>query len=261
MRPTALLRFGWRFLAFVVCTVSLWFCFEIENLLRGKKKRQEVINRWVPRWAGLNLRIYGVHVDTHGAYADQGKPYPGRAENGVGRIFVANHSSGMDIPIMLTIAEAHVISRHDLATWPLIGRSARRIGTLFVDRESRRSGASVLKEVDRALELGEGVAMFPEGTAHEGHQVHEFRTGAFNAARRAGAEIVPIGMAYSHPDAYYRKEPFMTHIMRMAALRRLDVAVEIGSPLSIDGHSPLEAKEVARQRVQELVDRARERLG
>ena len=136
---------------------------------------------------------------------------------------------------------------------------ARRIGTLFVDRQSRRSGASVLKAVDRALELGEGVAMFPEGTAHIGDQVHEFRTGAFNAARRAGAEIVPIGLAYGDEAAYYRKEPFMTHIKRVTGIRRLRVAVEIGNPLTLEKHSAVEVKDLARESVQQLVDRARQR--
>ena len=75
-----------------------------------------------------------------------------------------NHRSGLDIPILLTIAEAHVISRHDLANWPLLGRTSKRVGTLFVDRESRRSGASVLREVARVLAAGEGVAM-PAGQA------------------------------------------------------------------------------------------------
>jgi len=260
MRLRELLRFSWRTSAFVVCTVGCWCCFELEHLLRGKSKRLLVVNRWVPCWANLSLRLYGVQVELHGDFVDSGKLYPSRAENGVGRIFVANHCSGMDIPILFTAVEAHVISRHDLASWPLIGRSARRIGTLFVDRQSRRSGASVLKAVDRTLELGEGVAMFPEGTAHVGDEVHEFRTGAFNAARRAGAEIIPIGLAYGDEAAYYRKEPFMTHIKRVAGIRRFRVAVEIGTPLTLEKHSAVEVKDLAHASVQKLVDRGRKRL-
>ena len=102
--------------------------------------------------------------------------------------------------------------------------------------------------------------MFPEGTAHEGDQVHEFRTGAFNAARRSGAEVIPIGMAFSDPDAYYRKESFMTHIKRVAGIRRLKVAVEIGDPIRWNEHTVVEVKDLARQQVQDLVNRARQRL-
>ena len=109
------------------------------------------------------------------------------------------------------------------------------MGTLFVDRTSRRSGATVLRQIADALAVGEGILMFPEGTAFPGSGVHEFKVGAFNAAHRAGAEIIPLGIAYGSPDAYYFKEPFLNHMKRIASLRRLTVAVEIGPPLRTGG--------------------------
>ena len=260
MHPIKSLRFVARLLSFVVVTLGCWACFEFVSLGRDRPGRAKMINTWVPRWARINLWIYGVRVEAHGLHADDCQLYPAAGNNGVGRIFVMNHRSGMDIPIVFTVAEAHVISRHDLATWPLLGKSARRIGTLFVDRQSRRSGASVLKEVARSLAEGEGVLMFPEGTAHAGDEVREFRPGAFNAARRAGAEIVPLGIAYGDDAAYYRKEPFMTHFKRIAGLPKLRVAVEIGEPLTFEDSSPVEVKNLARQQVQQLVGQARRRL-
>ena len=171
-----------------------------------------------------------------------------------------NHRSGMDILVMLTLAEVHIISRHDLATWPFLGFLSRRVGTLFVDRSSRRSGASVLKEVAKALEAGEGVAMFPEGTAFAGDEVHEFRTGAFTSARRADAEIVPIGIAYGDDAAYYGDLSFMAHLKQVTSLPKLDIAIEIGSPITLDGRTPVEMKQIARNEVQKLVNQARAKL-
>ena len=253
-------RFAARVAAFGMVTFCYWILFELEAFARRKSPRIMTINKWVSRWARLNLKIFGVQVNVYKDKSSTTQLYPSEGQNGVGRIFVANHSSGIDIPVILTMAEAHVISRHDLASWPLIGRSARRVGTLFVDRESRRSGASVLREVDSALARGEGVAMFPEGTAHVGDEVHEFRTGAFNAARRAEAEIVPIGLAYESEDAYFPKEPFMSHIKRIASLSRHRVVVEVGEPLSPADYSCVEMKEAARLRVQQLVEQGRARL-
>ena len=253
-------RFVARVAAFAAVTLCCWVCFEAEALVRRRSPRIAVINRWVPRWARINLWLFGIEVEARGAHVGQGELYPGGGANDVGRIFVANHRSGMDIPILLATVAAHVISRHDLATWPLVGRSARRVGTLFVDRASRRSGASVLKEVAAALARGEGVAMFPEGTAHVGDQVREFRPGAFNAARRAGAEVVPIGFAYGSDDAYYGMESFMSHIRRVASLPRLRVALEVGQPLSPTQYTGMEMKELAQAQVQQLVEHARARL-
>lgn len=260
MRPLELFRFCWRFVAFVVATAGFWACMEIEALLRRRCPRIDLINKWVPRWAGACLWIYNVRVEAYGPHIGGGRLYPSSEHGGVGRVFVMNHRSGIDIPILLTVAEAHAISRHDLASWPLIGMSSRRVGTLFVDRESRRSGASVLREVDRALAAGEGVAMFPEGTSYPGDEVHEFRPGAFNAARRAGAEIVPMGIAYGDEAAYFYHESFMAHIKRVGSLKKLRVAVEVGQPLATDGRTPVETIALARQQVQSLVNLARTRL-
>ncbi len=260
MNPIKFLRITTRLLALVLVTFVYLIGYEAALLLRGKKKQIDVINIWVPRWARANMWFFGVKVSPHRSRGDDNEIYPACGSNGVGRIFVMNHRSGLDIPVILTIAEAHVISRHDIATWPLLGRSARRVGTLFVDRESRRSGASVLKEVAKVLAKGEGVAMFPEGTAHEGDVVREFRTGAFNAARRAGAEIVPLGVAYSDEAAYYRKESFLSHTKRIATLPRLEVAIEIGTPLRFEDRTPVEMKNLAQEQVQALVNQARARL-
>jgi 1-acyl-sn-glycerol-3-phosphate acyltransferase len=256
----AKLRMAWRIVAFVLVTCLFWVGMEIDFLLRRRRPRIDLINIWVPRWSTALLWIFGIRVDAGGPHVERGKVYPGRGANGVGRIFVMNHRSAVDIPIALSHAAAHAISRHDLAHWPLLGPGSRRIGTLFVNRASRRSGAEVLKQADDALDRGEGVLMFPEGTAFPGDEVHDFRPGAFKAAQRAGAEIVPMGIAYENPDAYYRQESFLDHMKRGASFRCLRVAMEFGEPLVVGELSPVELKEQTHQRVTALVAKARQRL-
>jgi lyso-ornithine lipid O-acyltransferase len=254
------LRFLWRTSAVLVNTFVCWLCFEIALLVAGKQNRRKVINRWVPRWAKNGLRIFRVQVLPAGALYEPGKLIPGRDAQGRGRIFIANHRSAVDIPLLLSLVDAHCISRSDLADWPIIGQGARRVGTLFVDRTSRRSGAAVLKEVAHAVESGEGVAMFPEGTSYAGDEVRPFRTGAFNAARRSNAQLVPIGLAYSDEAAYFFHEAFLDHAKRMATLKSMKVAVEFGEPIEFNGAATVDVVELAHERVQELVNRARKRL-
>lgn len=257
----AYLRFLWRTSAVLVSTFVHWLSFELALLVAGKRNRREVINRWVPRWAKAGLRIFHVDVLPAGDLYKPGQLVIGRNEGGRGRIFIANHRSAVDIPVLLSLVEAHCISRGDLARWPIIGRGARAVGTLFVDRSSRRSGAAVLKQVAHAVEHGEGVAMFPEGTSFAGDEVRPFRNGAFNAARRTDAQVVPIGLAYSDEAAYFVNMSFLTHARRLAALRSLRVAVEFGEPIDFDGSATVDVVKLAQVRVQELVRRARQRLG
>jgi 1-acyl-sn-glycerol-3-phosphate acyltransferase len=255
------LRFWGRLAAFVVVTLFLWASMELDFLLRRRTPRITLINKWVPRWSAALCWIFGFKVEAHGPYIGEGKLYPGCDDRGVGRIFVMNHRSGVDIPVTFILVAAHVISRHDLANWPLIGPGARRIGTLFVDRASTRSGADVLRKVADSLEKGEGISMFPEGTAYAGDEVRAFRPGAFKAAQRAGAQVVPLGIAYENPQAYYVSKSFMEHMKRIASFKSLRIVVEAGEPMTYDEDSPVEFKDHVRQRVVELVAAARRRLG
>ncbi|HEX6962670.1 MAG TPA: lysophospholipid acyltransferase family protein [Lacipirellula sp.] len=254
-------RLALRMFAFVVGTLAFWAAMEIDLLVRRPARRMDVINSWTPRWSAALLRVFGIRVEAHGPFADQQEVHPGRDERGVGRIFLMNHRSGADIPIVLSLAKVHVISRHDVAGWPLIGAGGRRIGTLFVDRRSRRSGATVLTQISQSLEAGEGVAMFPEGTAYPGDEIREFKPGAFKAAVRSGAEIVPMGIAYSDPAAcFVVGEPFLAHMKRVASLRRVRVNVEIGKPIRVDGKSAVELQAEVRRQMESLIAKARQRL-
>lgn len=254
------LRFLWRVSALLASTIVYWCCFEIARFVSGKGKRRDVINRWVPRWAKCGLRIFRVSALPAGSIYQPNALVPGRDATGRGRIFIANHRSAVDIPLLLSLVEARCISRGDLANWPIIGRGAKAVGTLFVDRSSRRSGAAVLKQVAHAVENGEGVAMFPEGTSFAGDEVRPFRNGAINAARRTGAQIVPIGLAYSNEAAYFFNISFIEHAKRLATSKPMKVAVEFGEPIDFDGTATVDMIKLAHGRVQELVSRARQRL-
>jgi 1-acyl-sn-glycerol-3-phosphate acyltransferase len=118
----------------------------------------------------------------------------------------------------------------------------------------------VLKQISEKLRAGEGIAMFPEGTAHTGDEVHQFKPGAFNAALRAGAEIVPMGIAYGDPVAYFAGQPFLRHMKRIASVPRMRVAVEVGPPVRASDDGTIELKDELRQQVETLVQKARQRL-
>ena len=160
---------------------------------------------------------------------------------------------------MLGWVEAHLVSRHDLADWPVIGKIATRCGTLYVDRSSVQSGARLLKVMTQALQTGRAVAIYPEGTAHPGHRVRSFRSGAFQAAVRADTELVPMGIAYNDPVAYYGRESFALHLRRVAQTTGLVASVSVGEPIAAEG-DVIALRRRSKEIVQQLVDDARTRL-
>jgi 1-acyl-sn-glycerol-3-phosphate acyltransferase len=254
------LRFGVRTAGFVGSTLGIWAVLDAESLWRGKAHRSEVLFKWVNRWAHAQLSILGVELTAYGAHVHDGGSYPTRGSDGVGRVFIMNHRSAIDIMVSLALVQAHPVSRADLAGWPLFGAGARRMGTLFVDRSSKRSGASVLQQMIRTVAAGEGVVLFPEGTAFSGDEVRKLQLGAFKTAIENDAEIIPIGVAYADADAYFGDESFLDHARRVSGMPKLPVVAEVGEPIRVEGRRMRELAEFSRERLQSLVAQARARI-
>ena len=251
------LRLGSRSSVSLGVSLGLWACLDVESRLRPAADQQEMLHRWVVRWARQVLGVLSVDLRSTGPHLGDGRPYPASSAEGRGRIFVMNHRSAIDIVVTFASAEARLVSRHDLAGWPIMGRIARRLGTVFVDRDSLSSGAAALKVMTRALKRGQGVALYPEGTAFSGDEVRPFHPGAFRVAQRTGAEVVPLGIAYADEAAYYGDESFGEHMTRVLSLPKLRVALAAGEPISPAGASHEELRERCRERVQDLVGQAR----
>lgn len=251
------LRFPARTAGFVGLTFTLYGLLELDTLASPQSEREIVLHKWIERYGKGLLRLYGVDVVAHGPHVERGERYPGTSPDKTGRMFIMNHRSGLDIPITLAFVEATILSRSDLAHWPVIGMAARRVGTLFVDRSDRSSGAAVIHTMASALEAGKGVMVYPEGTTFEGDLVRPFRAGAFKAAERAGAEIVPIGLAYEGEAMAFGDESFTKHMVRVSMAKGVRAAVEVGTPIASAGKSLSDLMDESHRAMQALVYKAR----
>jgi 1-acyl-sn-glycerol-3-phosphate acyltransferase len=202
-------------------------------------ERDVLRGRWVGAWCTALLGIFGVRVTMRGPMPAQGR----------GHLVVANHRSTADILVLLRAFGGRVVSRKDLASWPLVGLAARMAGTLFVDRDDAASGAAVVRAMRRRLAEPSTVIVFPEGTTFPGDEVHPFRAGAFVAALHSGADVVPVGLAYAKDSqAAFVGESFPAHLARMAAADPSEVALIIGDAIEVE----------PKMRAAQLRDRARE---
>lgn len=214
-------------------------------------QRDAVRDAWVRAWARALLRLFGVRVEVVGEIP----PRDGA------RVVVANHRSAADIGVILSTFGGTMLSRADLASWPVVGAAARSVGTIFVDRSSARSGAVAIRTAVALLEAGGQLDLFPEGTTFAEDEVRPFHPGAFTAAARARAEILPVGLAYPEGSgAAYVDETFLSHLGRMARAEPSRVVVCVGAPFTpAPGERSAEIATRARDAVQALVTRARAR--
>lgn len=135
-------------------------------------------------------------------------------------LFVSNHISWLDIPILGGTAPLRFLSKAEVGHWPLIGWLASQAGTLFIQRGAGRAGQS-RKEIVRALAEGQSVLVFPEGTTTEGLGVRPFHGRLLSAAAEAGVMIQPVSIGYRRDGAADHLVPFVgdddfrRHIVRM----------------------------------------------
>lgn len=205
-------------------------------------------DRYVRRWAQATLAALHVEVITEPA-PDHRTPLP----NG---LVVANHRSFVDIPLLLSRFGGPLLSRGDVADWPLLGWLASVGGTLYVDRADKSSGAAAVRRIVTRLRSGRSVGVFPEGTTFLDDEVRPFLAGAFLAARQAKRPIVPVGIAYAEPSAHFGPESFGEHAENLFALPHVTVGLSVGEPLEPSARTEVLA-EAARQAVQVEVRRAR----
>jgi 1-acyl-sn-glycerol-3-phosphate acyltransferase len=221
--------------------------YEAHAALSTTDDRPELMASYRNRFTDGVLRLFGteLHVRGNTRFDD-------------GALVVANHQSALDIGVMLSVFRGLLVSRHDVAEWPLLGRMAKHGNTIFVDRDDRRSGAAALREIRRRVKERKVVVAFPEGGTFPGDDVHEFHPGTFAAVGSIDVPIVPVGLAYE-PAVPYAKESFAQHMSKVAARAETRIAVEIGEPLpkGLDARASAAA---ARSEVEALVLRARTAL-
>jgi 1-acyl-sn-glycerol-3-phosphate acyltransferase len=118
------------------------------------------------------------------------------APDGAARVFVANHTSYLDIPLMLAALECDFafVTKRELLDWPIISRITRAGGHIPVDRDRLESRGAVVGRIVKTLRAGRSVLVFPEGTFSHDDGLRPFHAGAFKSAIAAGVPVVPVAL-------------------------------------------------------------------
>ncbi|MGM0933600.1 MAG: lysophospholipid acyltransferase family protein [Bacteroidota bacterium] len=120
---------------------------------------------------------------------------PIKLKNGNSYMLVANHTSMIDIMLMLAVVKHPFIfvGKKELARIPLFGFFYRRT-CILVDRNCNQSKHRVFSEAQRRLNQGNSICIFPEGGVPEDHALllDNFKDGAFRIAIDYQIPIVPF---------------------------------------------------------------------
>jgi len=116
-----------------------------------------------------------------------------------GTLFVCNHISWLDIPVLGAALQTEFVAKDDIRGWPGIGALARRTDTLFVSRTAKGSVGEQISQIADRLSGGGKLLLFAEGTTSDGVGVLPFRSSLF-AAAHAARRIQPVVISYHARD-------------------------------------------------------------
>ena len=147
--------------------------------------------RW---WSAKMLRVLGIELRADGSLQVGAK------------LLVANHVSWLDIIALHAICpESRFVSKADVQRWPLVGRLVAAADTLYIERERRRDALRVVHLMSAALQAGDTVAAFPEGTTGDGLALLPFHANLLQAAISTGTAVQPVALRYA--DARHAVSP------------------------------------------------------
>lgn len=150
-------------------------------------RNEDVFFEYARSWSRLLLRMCGIRVALVGR--DELEP-------SARYIYVANHASLFDIPVILASVpdNVRIMYKRELERIPVFGWALKISPFIAIERERAREAADVLQKVVSTMAAGSSVLVFPEGTRSEDGNVGTFRRGAFSLAVRSGRTIVPLAI-------------------------------------------------------------------
>jgi 1-acyl-sn-glycerol-3-phosphate acyltransferase len=177
-------------------------------------------------WSAGMLRALGIELQARGHFKAGAK------------LIVANHISWLDImAIHAACPEARFVSKADVMHWPLINRLVACAGTLYIERDKRRDALRVVHRMAEALDAGQTVAVFPEGTTGDGHRLLPFHANLLQAAIATGVPVQPVVLRFSDrehavsPAAFFVGDTTLAQSLWMLARGRgLRVRVDVLPP-------------------------------
>ncbi len=159
-----------QFMFTVSITIILMYIFRQKNRIVRKI------------WAKLQLTLMGANIIVEGEY------------NPNANMLIFNHQSMMDIIIFEAIASRDIawIAKKEIGDIPWFGHILKAPKMIMVERESKKSLISLLKDAKERLDDNRQLCIFPEGTRTDGKALRKFKAGAKIIAEKYSLTVQPI---------------------------------------------------------------------
>ncbi|SCX14701.1 lyso-ornithine lipid acyltransferase [Nitrosomonas eutropha] len=202
-------------------------------------------NHMICKWAQKFLHILNVKLSSGGSLP---------ACNQQGVLFVANHTSWLDIIVILALYPVRFVAKAEISTWPVLGWLCRSAGTLFIERKKRGDTLRVNQKIDSMLKAGCSVAIFPEGATCNGDVLLHFHASLLQPVVTAKALLCPIAIRYSNRDGSRNTSVVYVTVTILQSLMLILNEPEIQAELNF--MSPIPGDDKNRRELARLAEKA-----
>ncbi len=210
------------------CNVKLKTVRKLDK--SGKIKERDSYIKEVTQWWARRIFVFGkTNVEVVG---NENIPQEGAV------VFVGNHQSIMDIPLILGYADKQTsfMAKIELIKVPIVSTWMKYMQCTFISRKDRKQSIMAMEESVQKLKDGYSQVIFPEGTRSKGGPVQEFKKGSFKLGFRAGVPIVPVTV-----DGTWKM------LDKNFGFDKANVKLTI--------HKPIETKGISRDEQTEIIER------
>lgn len=111
-------------------------------------------------------------------------------------LFVGNHQSYMDIPLMMTSISRPIgfVAKDNLGKIPFFDKWLMYLKCVLIARGDARKALVAILEAAKILKGGHSLVLFPEGTRSADGTLGEFKAGSLKAAQKGNVGIVPVAI-------------------------------------------------------------------
>ncbi len=174
------LRLGLSFL-------QIFFIFVVTSVLRIVVKYPHPLVIKAKKWSyRQTLRFMGCRTAVQGSISTE-----------TPTLYVSNHVSYKDILVLGSILDAGFVAKAEVASWPIVGKTAELHGTLFVKRQ-RSSVKGELSILQKELSNGRSLIIFAEGTSFDGTHIKPLKSTFLCLPPGVSVNIQPVNISYTH---------------------------------------------------------------
>lgn len=235
----------WKILRGVVHLLAGWWTLRAHFPRLSVEQREMRVQVWSLQF----LALWGIHLRVLGQPVAAGPA-----------LLVANHISWLDILVIHAARYCRFVSKSDIRDWPMVGTLATASGTLYIERSRRKDALRMVRDMAQALQEGDVLAVFPEGTTSDGLNLLPFHANLIESAVAAQAPVQPLALRFvdartgepTLAPCYIGDDTLIASVWRTLTAPPIVAVVHFGQPQQAEGRERRQWARDLREAVQAL---------